>query len=184
MSTTTATPPGIGLHTLAGAEALVERTVAAFSSIPHSAIALLARFSLAITFWLSGQTKIEGFVADPIAGTVDFGVPRLSDSALELFRSEYALPLIPPEWAAHLAAIAEHVLPVLLLVGLASRFSAFALLVMTLVIQVFVYPGAFATHGLWAALMLYLMARGPGAVSIDHLLARRARALGRWRIPT
>jgi putative oxidoreductase len=75
-----------------------------------------------------------------------------------------------------MAAIAEHVLPLLLLVGLACRFSAFALLVMTLVIQVFVYPSAFATHGLWAALMLYLMAKGPGVVSLDHLIARRARA--------
>lgn len=160
----------------AAARHLLERVYAAFSRIPHSAIALLARFSVAMTFWMSGQTKIEGLVLDPINATVEFGWPRVSDSALELFRSEYALPLVPPELAAPMAAVAEHVFPLLLLLGLASRLSAFALLVMTLVIQVFVYPNAFATHGLWAALMLYLMARGAGVVSLDHLLARRARS--------
>jgi putative oxidoreductase len=69
--------------------------------------------------------------------------------------------------------MAEHVFPFLLLIGLATRFSALALLGMTLVIQLFVYPDAYATHGTWAALLLYLMARGPGALSIDHWLARR-----------
>lgn len=161
---------------IAGAIQAVKQAIALFSRIPHSAIALLARFSVAMTFWMSGQTKIEGLVLDPINATVEFGWPRVSDSALELFRSEYALPLIPPGFAAPVAAVAEHVFPLLLLVGLASRFSAFALLVMTLVIQIFVYPSAFAAHGLWAALLLYLMARGPGRVSLDHLLARRVRA--------
>jgi len=160
---------------IAGAIQAVDRAITLFSRIPHDAIALLARFSVAMTFWMSGQTKIEGLVVDPINATVELGWPRVSDSALELFRSEYALPLIPPELAAPMAAVAEHVFPLLLLVGLASRLSAFALLVMTLVIQVFVYPSAFATHGLWAALLFYLMARGPGRVSLDHLIARRAR---------
>ena len=85
------------------------------------------------------------------------------------------MPLVPPDWAATLAATAEHVFPLLLLLGLATRFSALALLMMTLVIEIFVYPDAYPTHGLWAALLLYLMARGPGIVSLDHLLARRAR---------
>lgn len=147
--------------------------IATFERIPHSAIALLGRFSIAMTFWTSGQTKIDGLVLDPIGGTVALGWPRLSDNAVELFRSEYALPVIPPELAAYLAATAEHVLPLLLLLGLATRLSAFALLVMTLVIQVFVYPLAYPTHALWAALLLYLMARGPGAVSLDNVLARR-----------
>ncbi|WP_407351747.1 DoxX family protein [Luteimonas sp. R10] len=150
--------------------------IALFERIPQSAIALLARFSIAVTFWLSGQTKIEGLVLDPIGRTVELGLPRMSGNAVELFRSEYALPLIPPELAATTAAVAEHVLPLLLLIGLATRFSAFALLIMTLVIQVFVYPDAFATHGMWAVAMLYLMARGPGRVSLDHLIARRDRA--------
>lgn len=170
VTTRTSLPPPVA------ARHLLERVYAAFSRIPHSAIALLARFSVAMTFWMSGQTKIEGLVLDPISRSIELGWPRVTDSALELFRSEYALPLVPPELAAPMAAIAEHVFPLLLLLGLASRLSAFALLVMTLVIQVFVYPNAFATHGLWAALMLYLMARGAGVVSLDHLLARRARS--------
>lgn len=145
----------------------------AFDRIPHSVLALLARLGIALTFWTSGQTKVEGLVLDPIGANVSLGWPNMSDMALELFRSEYALPVIPPELAAYLAATAEHVLPLLLLLGLATRLSAFALLVMTVVIQVFVYPLAYPTHALWAALLLYLMARGPGAVSLDHLLAPR-----------
>jgi len=62
---------------------------------------------------------------------------------------------------------------ILILLGLATRFSALALLVMTMTIQIFVYPGAYPTHGVWAAVLLYLMARGPGVFSLDHLIARR-----------
>ena len=154
----------------------IDQAIALLSRIPHAYIALLARFSLAMTFWLSGQTKVEGFVVDPIGRTFELGVPHLSENALELFRTDYALPLLSPDIAALLAATAEHVFPILLLLGLATRFSALALLGMTLVIQLFVYPDAFPTHGLWAAAMLYLMARGPGVVSLDHLVARRFRA--------
>ncbi|MGH8033085.1 MAG: DoxX family protein [Luteimonas sp.] len=153
----------------------LEGLTAAYSRIPDALIQLLARLSIAVTFWLSGQTKIEGLALDPIGLTATFGWPRVSDGAIELFRSEYALPLLPPELAAVLAATAEHVFPLLLLVGLATRLSATALLVMTLVIQIFVYPNAYPTHALWAALMLYLMAKGPGALSIDRLIARRVR---------
>jgi len=155
---------------------LITSVTAVFSRIPEGAIKLLARFSLALTFWLSGQTKIEGLVLDPIGRNIQLGWPRISDSALELFRSEYALPVIAPDLAALLAATAEHVFPLLLLAGLATRLSASALLVMTVVIQVFVYPNAYPTHGLWAALLLYLMARGPGAVSLDRVIARHVQA--------
>ena len=72
-----------------------------------------------------------------------------------------------------MAAAAEHLFPFLILIGLGTRFSALALLGMTLVIQVLVYPGAYATHGTWAAVLLYLMVRGPGALSVDHWLAHR-----------
>jgi len=144
--------------------------------IPHSVIALLGRFSIAAVFWSSGQTKVEGFALNFVSGEFQPGWPRLSDSALALFREEYKLPFLSPEIAAPMAAAAEHLLPILLLVGLATRFSALGLLVMTLVIQLFVYPGAYATHGTWAAVLLYLVARGPGAFSLDHLLARRHRA--------
>ena len=74
---------------------------------------------------------------------------QLSDSAVDLFRDEYKLPLIDPAVAAHLAAFAEHFFPILLVLGLASRFAAFALLFMTLVIEGFVYPDAWPTHGVW-----------------------------------
>ena len=141
--------------------------------IPEDLIQLLARVSIAATFWLSGQTKIEGFVLDPIGLQAQFGWPHLSDTAVELFRTEYALPLLPPDLAALMAATGEHVFSLLLLIGLATRLSATALLGMTLVIEIFVYPAAWPTHGLWAALMLYLMARGPGRFSIDHMIAGR-----------
>lgn len=149
----------------------VTRAIGLFERIPNSLIAFIARFSIAAVFWNSGQTKVEGFVLNLVSGEVALGWPRLSDSAVVLFQDEYKLPWIPPELAATMAATAEHLFPLLLLVGLATRFSALALLGMTLVIQLFVYPGAYATHGTWAALLLYLMAQGPGQLSLDHWLA-------------
>ncbi len=166
---------GASPHTSSLAPALlVRRAVAAFERIPHSLIALLGRFSIAAVFWKSGQTKIEGFALDVVSGQFGLGMPRLTDSTLFLFENEYALPVIPPELAAPLAAFAEHLFPALILLGLATRFSALALLGMTAVIQVFVYPDAYPTHGVWAAVLLWLVARGPGAVSLDHWIARRA----------
>lgn len=151
----------------------IEMLHRAFAAIPESAIALLARFSLAGVFWKSGQTKVEGLAIDFVDGSFQFGWPRLSANAVDLFRDEYRLPLLPPEWGALLAATGEHLLPLLLLAGLATRLSAAGLLAMTAVIQLFVYPGAWPTHGVWAAALLWLMARGPGALSVDHWLARR-----------
>lgn len=147
-----------------------------FERIPNTFIALVARLSIAAVFWTSGQTKVQGFVVNIITGDVHWGWPRLSDSAVWLFRDEYRLPFVAPEVAAAMAATAEHLLPVLLLIGLGTRLSALALLGMTMVIQAFVYPDAYPTHGTWAAVMLVLMARGPGRASVDHWLAsRRAR---------
>ena len=143
--------------------------------IPESAIALLGRFCVAAVFWTSGQTKIEGLAVDLVSGTFELGVPRLASSAVDLFRDEYRLPLLSPKLGATFAAWGEHVLPVMLLLGLGTRFAALGLLVMTAVIQFLVYPAAYATHGVWAAVLLWLMARGPGTVSLDHVLtARRA----------
>ncbi len=150
-----------------------DRFVALCSRIPYSAIALLARFSIAAVFWTSAQTKVQGLVINLVEGQVQLGWPRLSDSAVALFRDEYKLPLLPPELAAVLAASAEHGLALLLLLGLATRLSALGLLGMTLVIQLLVYPGAYATHGTWAALLLMLVASGPGVLSLDQLLRRR-----------
>lgn len=152
---------------------LVTRAIALLEKIPHSLIALIARFSIAAVFWKSGQTKVEGLAIDLIDGTFQLGSPRLADSTIPLFKSEYHVPLLSPEIAAHLAAFAEHFFPVLILIGFATRFSALALLGMTLTIQLFVYPDAYPTHGTWAAVLLYLMTTGPGKLSIDHLIARR-----------
>lgn len=143
------------------------------SSFPDSLLALLSRFSIAAVFWLSGQTKVEGFKLNFVSGEFSLGLPRLSDSAVALFRDEYRLPLVSPELAAPMAAFAEHFFPVLLLIGLATRFSAFGLLVMTLVIEIFVYPDAYATHGTWAAVLLYLIVHGPGRFSVDNWLEKR-----------
>lgn len=119
-------------------------------------VALGLRVFPAMVFWQSGRTKVEGFT--------------IKDSTWFLFEHEYALPLIPPGVAAVLATAAEHLLPVLLILGLLTRFSALGLLAMTVVIQIFVYPGAWVTHGLWASALLALMALGPGRWSLDHLL--------------
>lgn len=125
--------------------------------IAHDVLALASRISIAAIFYLSGRTKVEGLLT-------------ITDSTFELFRSEYKLPLIPPEVAAYLAAYAEHLFPVLLALGLCTRLSALALLGMTVTIQVFVYPDAWPTHLSWAALLLYLIGRGAGALSFDKLL--------------
>ena len=138
---------------------IVRRLIAAMDRIPYWLIALSARSFPAALFWQSGQTKVAGFSLKP--------------SAIALFENEYQLPLIDPEIAAYVSAVAEHLFPVLLVIGLASRFSALALLVMTTVIDVFVYPGAWPTHGVWATCFLIVIARGPGLLSLDHLIARR-----------
>lgn len=154
---------------------LIERASGLLGRIPDTLIALVARFSIAGVFWRSGQTKIDGLSIDLINGEFSLGLPRLSDSALYLFQEEYRLPLIAPEVAAPMAAFAEHLFPILLLLGLATRFSALALLVMTLTIQIFVYPDAWPTHGVWAAVLLYLMVHGPGRASLDQWIVAHYR---------
>ena len=154
---------------------LITRAIGLMEKIPHSLIACIARFSIAAVFWKSGQTKVEGLAIDLVDGSFQLGWPRLADSTIPLFQSEYHVPLLSPEIAAHMAAFAEHFFPVLILIGFATRFSALALLGMTLVIEVFVYPDAYPTHGTWAAVLLYLMATGPGKLSIDQLIARRCQ---------
>lgn len=152
---------------------LIDGAVGLFSRIPDSLIALLGRFSIAAIFWKSGQTKIEGLAIDIVTGEFSVGLPHLSDSAIALFQDEYRLPLLAPELAAPLAAFGEHFFPVLILLGLATRLSALALLVMTLTIQIFVYPDAYPTHGVWATVLLLLIAKGPGVISLDHWLVQR-----------
>ena len=151
---------------------LVRQFNAVCAHIPDSLIAFVARFSIAAVFWKSGQTKIEGLAIDIVGGTFNLGWPRLSESVIPLFKDEYRLPLIAPELAAPMAAFSEHLFPLLILLGLATRLSSLALLIMTLTIQIFVYPDAYPTHGVWAAVLLYLIARGPGKLSLDHWIAR------------
>ncbi|PWB83835.1 MAG: DoxX family protein [Methylocystaceae bacterium] len=148
----------VGASRRTGPLGVLGRPTELFERIPYSVIALAARVFPAAVFWQSGQTKLDGW--------------RVSENAIYLFREDYKLPLIDPVVAAHLAAVAEHVLPILLVAGLMSRFAALALLGMTLVIEVFVYPDAWPTHGVWATCLLIVLARGPGALSLDHLLSR------------
>jgi putative oxidoreductase len=138
---------------------IVQRTLAALDRIPYWLIALAARVFPAAVFWQSGQTKVAGW--------------HLKPSVIALFQNEYQLPIIDPTAAACLSAIGEHVFPILLVLGLATRFAAFALLLMTAVIEIFVYPDAWPTHGVWAACFFLLIARGPGKISLDCLIARR-----------
>ncbi|MED5611369.1 MULTISPECIES: DoxX family protein [Pseudomonas] len=125
-----------------------------------SFLCLVARLGIASIFFLSGRTKVEGFLS-------------ITPGTYELFRSEYALPLVSPYLAAHLATYAEHLFPLLLVLGLGTRLSALALLGMTTVIEVFVYPDAWPTHLSWAGLLLLLVARGGGRLSLDRLLGIR-----------
>lgn len=126
-------------------------------AIPEWLIALITRLGVAGVFFLSGRTKVDG-------------VLHITDSTYALFASEYKLPLLSPYIAAHLATYSEHLFSILLVLGLFTRLSAAAFLGMTLVIEIFVYPDAWPTHLSWAALLLYLVARGGGAASLDKLL--------------
>ncbi len=123
--------------------------------IPEDLIALVTRLGVAAIFWSSARTKVDG-------------VLHITDGTYSLFREEYRLPLIPPDIAAHLATYSEHLFSILLVLGLFTRFAALALLGMTAVIEIFVYPDAWPTHLSWAAVLLYLIARGGGAWSLDR----------------
>jgi putative oxidoreductase len=131
-----------------------------FAGATDSVLLLLSRFAVAAIFFLSGRTKVSGFM-------------DIKASTYFLFSSEYALPLIDPDLAARLATWSEHALPLLLVLGLATRGAALGLLGMTAVIQLFVYPAAWPTHLSWAALLMPLLVRGGGAVSLDALLGWR-----------
>lgn len=172
MNTQTTTPGATSDGPISRLAKLLHNVHGLMGHLPNTLLAFVARFSIAAVFWKSGQTKIEGLAIDIVSGTFTLGVPRLSDNAVFLFREEYKLPLLPPELGATLAALGEHILPILLLLGLATRLSALGLLGMTMVIQLFVYPDAYATHGTWAAVLLYLMVHGPGKLSLDAWLAR------------
>lgn len=134
----------------------VLRAVEWLERVPHTVLALPLRLAVATVFWNSAMTKLADW-----------------NAALELFREDYRLPLLPPEVAAYLAVSIELTTPVLLVLGLATRPVALVLLGMTTVIEVFVYPQAWPTHIQWAAMLLVLLCRGAGRWSVDYLLYRR-----------
>lgn len=148
----------------------IRRLNSLLSHIPLDVVRLMLRVFPAMVFFSSGRTKVEGLFS-------------IKDSTWFLFENEYALPLIPSSLAAVMATTAEHVLPILLILGLGTRLSALGLLGMTLVIQIFVYPGAWVTHGLWASALLALITMGPGTLSLDRLLGLEGPVVARATEP-
>ena len=134
---------------------LVDMIIGLFSRIPYWLVALTARVALAQVFWSSAQTHLSNW-----------------DTTLYMFANSYQVPLLPPIFAAYMAVTQEVVMPPLLLLGLGTRFAALALLGMTAVIEIFVYPQAWPTHIQWAAMMLVLISQGGGLLSLDALIAR------------
>ena len=123
--------------------------------LPMSLLQLAARVSMATIFWRAGQSKLANW-----------------DLTLQLFASEYKVPVLPPELAAPLAASVELTMPVLLILGLATRLACLPMIGMTLVIQTFVYPQSWVEHLTWMTFLLLLLSRGPGIISADHLIAK------------
>lgn len=123
---------------------------------PMALIILMSRIGVGTVFFKSGLVKIASW-----------------ESTVQLFANEYRVPLLPPELAATLGASVELTAPILLFTGFAARFGAAAMLGMTFVIEVFVYPENWAEHLTWASLLTLIITRGAGQISIDYLLARR-----------
>jgi putative oxidoreductase len=123
-------------------------------------LTLLTRLGVAGIFFMSGRTKVDGIL-------------HITDGTYTLFREDYKLPLVPPDLAAHLATYSEHLFSILLVLGLLTRLSATVFFIMTATIEIFVYPDAWPTHLSWAALLIFLMARGGGRWSLDRALTIR-----------
>ena len=123
--------------------------------VPYTFLALPLRFAVATVFWNSAMTKLPSW-----------------DTTIMLFTDEYRVPLLSPELAAYMATTIELTTPVLLVLGLLTRPAAAVLLGMTIIIEIFVYPQAWPTHIQWAAMILVLLCRGAGRLSIDHLLQK------------
>jgi putative oxidoreductase len=140
----------------ASARTMVGRALQWLNRFPYAALALPLRFAIATVFWNSAMAKLANW-----------------ETTIALFTDDYKVPLLPPEVAAHMALTIELSTPVLLVLGLFTRFAALVLLGMTAVIEIFVYPQAWPTHVQWAAMLIVLLFRGAGAVSIDYWLWRR-----------
>jgi putative oxidoreductase len=141
--------------------AVVDSLIGLLDRVPYALLALPLRLAAATVFWNSAMTKLANW-----------------DTTIELFTDEYKVPLLPPEVAANLALSVELTTPVLLVLGLLTRAAALALLGMTAVIEIFVYPQAWPTHIQWAAMLLVLLCRGAGTLSLDHVVWQRVGQRG------
>ena len=142
---------------------MIASLIRLFERIPYSFIALLARLSVAWQVWMAGRARVDdGW---------DVWVPR--SSTMTMYLGGVNLRWIPYEAAAIATQVAEFALPILLALGLASRFAALGLLVLVVVFEIFVHPGPYAIHGMWAALLLLIIKAGPGSVSLDSAMGRR-----------
>lgn len=154
------------MHKVKIMKSLLESLNQLCSKIPEDIIALVARIAVGLVFWRSAQTKIDG---STILGQ-KWQFFNVSDSTFTLFEYEYELPIIPSDIAAYLATYSEFFLGGAIILGLFTRLSAIALLGMTLVIQIFVYPDAWPTHIMWLVPLLYLIKHGGGKASVDSLI--------------
>lgn len=134
---------------------IVRRLFGVAEQVPLSVVQIMGRVALAALFWKAAQSKLASW---PVT--------------LQLFAFEYKVPLLPPELAAMAGTGVELIGAILLFLGLMTRFAALALLGLIATIQIFVYPGSWAEHLMWASLLLLLVIRGPGVVSLDHAIAR------------
>ena len=142
---------------------LLAPVIRLFERIPYALIALLARLSVAWPFWEEGRARVDG--------SLNILEPR--SATMTMYLGGLNIRWIPYEAAAIATQLAEFALPILLAVGLASRFAALGLLVLLAVFEIFVHPGPYALHGTWAALLLLIIKAGPGSLSLDHMLGRR-----------
>lgn len=137
--------------------------------VPEWLISICLRVALFFIFWSSAQQKIHGLSV--------FGQKlafwNVTDATIMLFEYQYNLPLIPAVVAAYLATLVEFFFSLGLLLGLFTRLSAMALLILILVILIFIDPGYWQTLLLWAGGLMFLLRYGAGIVSLDHLVGNR-----------
>ena len=141
-----------------GFRAMVALIVLLLERVPLTIVQLLARLAIAAVFLRAGLNKIASWA-----------------TTVQLFADEYKVPVLPPDLAALMASTTEIGCSLLLILGLGTRVATLPLLGMIAVIQTFVYPGAYAEHLTWASLLLLLLTRGGGSLSLDRAIGIDAR---------